>query len=106
MYAKTVLIKDTDTSREDKTRDAYARLLDCLREDNLHDHVQVVRVSDVGIYEHGLVVKIYPDNITYANVQESDLKRIADSIKDTKVINELVFKPKVKQLKPALIALL
>jgi len=64
MYAKTVLIKDTDTTREDKTREAYTRLLDCLREDNLHDHVQVVRVSDIGIYEHGLVVKIYPDNIT------------------------------------------
>ncbi|MFY9402827.1 MAG: NADH-ubiquinone oxidoreductase-F iron-sulfur binding region domain-containing protein [Candidatus Omnitrophota bacterium] len=99
MYAKIVLIKDTDTLREDKTRDAYTRLLDCLREDNLHDHVQLVRVSDVGVYEHGLVLKIYPDNITYANVQESDLKRIADSIKDNRVIDELIFKPKVKQLR-------
>ena len=99
MYAKTVLIKDTDTTREDKTREAYTRLLDCLREDNLHDHVQVVRVSDIGIYEHGLVLKIYPDNITYANVQESGLKRIADSIRDSKVLEEFVFKPKARQLR-------
>jgi NADH:ubiquinone oxidoreductase subunit F (NADH-binding) len=99
MYTKTVLIKDTDTLREDITRDAYTRLLDCLREDNLHDQVQVVRASDVGVYEHGLVLKIYPDNIIYANVQESDLKRIADSIKDNRVIDELIFKPKVKQLR-------
>jgi len=81
------------------TRDAYARLLDCLREDNLHDHVQVVRVSDIGIYSKGLVVKIHPDKITYANVQESDLKRIADSIKDGKVLEDLVFKPKARQLR-------
>ncbi len=99
MYAKTVLIKDTDTGREDMTRESYTRLLDCLRQDSLHDHVQVVRVSDIGIYEHGLVVKILPDNMTYANVQESDLKRIADSIKDSKAIEELVFKPKAKQLR-------
>ncbi|MDD5097800.1 MAG: NADH-quinone oxidoreductase subunit J/K, partial [Candidatus Omnitrophica bacterium] len=100
MYTKVILVKDTDSKREDKTREFYTRLLDHLREGNLHAQIQVVRVADIGVYDQGLVVKILPDKITYINVQDTDIKRIVeDTFKENKVIEELVFKPKAKQLR-------
>ncbi|MDD5770917.1 MAG: NADH-ubiquinone oxidoreductase-F iron-sulfur binding region domain-containing protein [Candidatus Omnitrophica bacterium] len=97
MYAKVVLVKDTDLKREDRTREFYTRLLDCLRETNLHSQIQVVRVADIGIYDRGLVIKILPDKVTYANVQDTDIKRIVEALSEEKVVEELVFKPKAKQ---------
>ncbi len=97
MYAKVILVKDTDAKREDKTREFYTRLLDYLREANLHAQFQVVRVADIGVYDRGLVVKILPDKLVYANVADSDIKRIVDSLNENKVIQDLVFTPKVKQ---------
>ena len=100
MYTKVILVKDTDLKREDKTREFYTRFLEHLRENNLHEQIQVVRVADIGIYEQGLVVKILPEKITYVNVGDADIKRIIDvTFKEGKVIEELNFKPKVKQLK-------
>jgi len=100
MYTKVILVKDTDSKREDKTREFYTRLLDYLRAGNLHAQIQVVRVADIGVYGQGLVVKILPDKITYVFVQDSDIKRIVDAtFKENKVIEDLAFKPKAKQLK-------
>jgi len=98
MHTKFILVKDTDLKREDKTREFYTRFLEQLREHNLHEQIQVVRVADIGVYEQGLVVKILPERITYVNVQDADIKRIIDlSLKEDKVIEDLNFKPKVKQ---------
>ena len=47
MYTKVILVKETDPKREDKTRDFYTRLLDYLRQTNLLDQIQVVRVADI-----------------------------------------------------------
>ena len=103
MYTKVVLVKDTDLKREDKTREFYTRFLEQLRENNLHEQIQVVRVADIGVYEQGLVVKILPEKITYINVNDSDIKRIIDiTFKDGKVIEELNFKPKARQLRVVL----
>ncbi|MCK9572912.1 MAG: 4Fe-4S binding protein [Candidatus Omnitrophica bacterium] len=103
MYEKTVLIKDTDLRREDKTRQAYTQFLDHLRQNDQHSRIQVVRVADVGLYDKGLVIKVLPDRITYANVQDRDLERIANSLCENKeAIKDLVYKPKVKQEKLAL----
>ncbi|MFH0917807.1 MAG: NADH-ubiquinone oxidoreductase-F iron-sulfur binding region domain-containing protein [Candidatus Omnitrophota bacterium] len=98
MYTKVILVKDTDLKGQDKTREFYTRLLDYLREANLHAKIQVVRVADIGVYEQGMVVKILPDKITYVNVADSDVKRIIDAVfKEKEVIQELVFKPKAQQ---------
>ena len=97
MYTKTILIKDTDSKREDKTRESYTYLLDYLREKNLHSEVQAVRVADIGVYDQGLVIKVLPDRVTYANIQEADIKRIVDAAFGNKVIADLVFKPKAQQ---------
>ncbi|MDD3087929.1 MAG: NADH-ubiquinone oxidoreductase-F iron-sulfur binding region domain-containing protein [Candidatus Omnitrophica bacterium] len=98
MYEKTILIKDTDTKREDLTRQAYTQILDFLRHNDQHSRIQVVRVADIGLYDKGLVIKILPEQITYANVKEDDLKRIADAISFNKGrVEDLVYKPKSKQ---------
>ncbi|MCK9431150.1 MAG: 4Fe-4S binding protein [Candidatus Omnitrophica bacterium] len=98
MYTKVILVKDTDLKREDKTREFYTRLLDYLREANLHEQIQVVRVADIGVYDQGLVVKVLPDKVTYINIRDEDIKRIVDAaLPDGKVIEDLVFKPKAKQ---------
>jgi NADH:ubiquinone oxidoreductase subunit F (NADH-binding)/NAD-dependent dihydropyrimidine dehydrogenase PreA subunit len=98
MYTKTILIKDTDSKREDKTREFYTYLLDYLREKGLHSEVQAVRVADIGVYDQGLVIKVLPDRVTYVNLKDTDIKRIVDATcKENKVINDLVLKPKAKQ---------
>ncbi|MFA5144488.1 MAG: NADH-ubiquinone oxidoreductase-F iron-sulfur binding region domain-containing protein [Candidatus Omnitrophota bacterium] len=100
MYTKVILVKDTDLKRQDKTREFYTRLLDYLREGNLHSQIQVVRVADIGVYDKGLVIKILPDKITYVNVQDADIKRIIDTtLGQGKVIEDLVFRSKAKQLR-------
>ena len=100
MYTKVILIKDTDLKRQDKTREFYTRLLDYLREANLEAKIQVVRVADIGVYDQGMVIKVLPDRITYANVADSDIKRIIDVVlKENEVVQDLIFKPKAKQLR-------
>jgi len=98
MYAKVILVKDTDLKREDKTREFYTRLLDYLREANLHEQIQVVRVADIGVYDQGMVVKILPDKVVYVKVADSDITRIVEAaLKDNTVVQDLVFKPKARQ---------
>jgi NADH:ubiquinone oxidoreductase subunit F (NADH-binding)/NAD-dependent dihydropyrimidine dehydrogenase PreA subunit len=97
MYNKTVLIKDTTTGSEDKTKDFYALVLNCLREANLSDEVQVVRAADIGVYNHGCVIKILPD-VIYQDVKETDIQKIIDvTLKQGKVLEDLVFKKEPKQ---------
>jgi NADH:ubiquinone oxidoreductase subunit F (NADH-binding)/NAD-dependent dihydropyrimidine dehydrogenase PreA subunit len=97
MYKKTVLIKDTTMGSEDKTKDFYALVLNCLREANLSDEVQVVRAADIGVYNHGCVIKILPD-VIYQDVKETDIKKIIDfTLKQGKVLEDLVLKKEPKQ---------
>jgi NADH:ubiquinone oxidoreductase subunit F (NADH-binding)/NAD-dependent dihydropyrimidine dehydrogenase PreA subunit len=100
MYKKTILLKDTNYGAEDKTKEFYTLLLNTLREDNLHEQVQVVRAADVGVYNQGFVVKILPDNIFYANLKNEDVKRIVDeTIKNGRVVEALALKKEAKQLR-------
>jgi NADP-reducing hydrogenase subunit HndC len=100
MQTKVILVKDTDLIREDKTGQFHARLLDYLRQADLYTQIQAVRVADIGVYDQGMVIKLLPDKITYANVQDADIKRIVDTtVKEGKVIEDLIFKPKAKQLR-------
>ena len=100
MYSKTILLKDTTTGAEDKTRDFYTLFLNALRESNLHEEVQVVRAADIGVYNHGLVIKILPKGTLYQDVKESDIQRIIDStIKKEKALDDLLLKKEPKQLR-------
>jgi NADP-reducing hydrogenase subunit HndC len=100
LYTKTILLKDTNLAQEDRTRDIYTIFLQKLAELNLSELVQVVRASDVGVYNQGVVIKIMPDNIMYANVKDGDIPRIIDStIKEGKVLEDLRYKRESKQLR-------
>jgi NADP-reducing hydrogenase subunit HndC len=97
MYNKTVLIKDTATGAVDRTRDYYTLFMNSLRESSLSDEVQVVRAADIGVYDHGVVIKILPD-IIYQDVSESDIPRIIDlTIKQDKILDDLALKKEPKQ---------
>jgi NADH:ubiquinone oxidoreductase subunit F (NADH-binding)/NAD-dependent dihydropyrimidine dehydrogenase PreA subunit len=100
VYTKTILLKDTNLAQQDMTRDFYTLFLQQLAEFNLSDLVQVVRASDVGVYNQGVVIKIMPDNITYTNVKDSDIKRIIDTtIKEGKALEDLQVKRAGKQMR-------
>jgi NADH:ubiquinone oxidoreductase subunit F (NADH-binding)/NAD-dependent dihydropyrimidine dehydrogenase PreA subunit len=100
MEKKIIFIKDTQIKEPDKTRDYYAIFLDQVRENGLLESVQVLRVADIGVYDQGVAVKILPDNITYVNIKESDIKNIVDSsVKDSKKIESLIYKKESKQLR-------
>ena len=99
MYNKTILIKDTGPV-QDLTREYYAKLMDLLRDKNLEYQVQVVRVSEIGMYGRGGVVKILPDDVLYAGIKESDLKRIIDNtVINGAVLDDLSVKKVSKQLR-------
>jgi (2Fe-2S) ferredoxin len=100
MYRKIVLIKDTSPGAEDITRDFYTRFFDAVNKHNLLEEIQAVRVADIGIYGHGIVLRILPDNITYHNVHDSDIERIIENTLNAgKVIPELVYQYEPKQLR-------
>jgi len=100
MFTKTILIKDT---AEDKTRDFFTLFMNQLREKNLHEEVQVVRVADIGVYDLGVVVRVLPGGIVYKDIKESDIARIIDlTIGKGEVIDELLLKAEPKQLRVVL----
>lgn len=100
MDRKIILIKDTGSSKEDKTRDFGTHIYNAVKECGLEEKVSVVRALDLGIYGQGLVMKIIPDNIIYANLKEENIKNIVEAtLKQGKVIDELVYKPHAKQIR-------
>ncbi len=100
MEKKIVLLKDTSIGAADKTKEYYSLILNLLRDRNLQDSVQVVRVADIGIYDQGLVLKILPDQVTYGKVQEADLAQIiTETIQGNKVLDRLAIKLTAKQLR-------
>ncbi|MCK9571739.1 MAG: 4Fe-4S binding protein [Candidatus Omnitrophica bacterium] len=101
MEQKLIFIKDTDNS-QDRINDFYAFFLNALKENKLDQAAQVVRVADIGIYDKGLVVKISggANEIIYAFVQEANINDIVcRSVKEDKIIPELLFKDSPKQLR-------
>ena len=100
MTMKTIFIKDTNTTGIDRTKDFSSMFATELREQNLCDGIQVVRISDIGLYGKGMAIKIIPDNILYVNVSETDIKRILEqTIKQGKILDDLLFKKQSKQIK-------
>ncbi|MBF0252316.1 MAG: NADH-quinone oxidoreductase subunit NuoF [Candidatus Omnitrophica bacterium] len=93
---KIVIVKDTDTGKD--TEIMADKFLFGLRELNLEDKADVIRAGDVGIYNKGIVVKILPDNITYAHVTKEKIDLIIHkTIEKGEKIEELVYKEKERQ---------
>lgn len=93
MHNKIVFIKDTNVNTVDSTREFFSRFLDAIRKKGLNEMVLMVRAADIGLYKHGMVVKILPDNVVYSNVQDSDIERIiSETLLSNRIIENLVYK--------------
>ena len=59
-----------------------------------------LRINKSGCFSqcgHGPMMVVYPDNVWYSGVQESDLKEIFEShIRDGKPVTRLIYDPGVK----------
>lgn len=98
MSVKTILLKDTNSSSEDNSRDFYNRLIDEARQNN--GQVNIVKVADIGVYNQGMVIKILPDNVIYVNLKQEDIGRIInETVKENKVIEDFLLKRKTKQIR-------
>jgi len=102
MNRTILLIKDT-TVGGDTTRDLQSQFQKTVREMDLEESVQAVRVTDLGIYNQGVVVKILPGNTIYSNVRLQDVDRILnETVKNGKVIDELLLKNVASQTRVVL----
>jgi NADP-reducing hydrogenase subunit HndC len=100
MSEKTVLLQDTTAGSTTGTNDFFGVFKAALRESNLADNVRLVRVADMGIYNQGVVMTILPENMTYANVEPSDIKRIIGvTLKHGNPVKDLLYKPKFRQMR-------
>jgi len=100
MSDKTVLLQDTTAGNTAGTNDFFGVFKAALRESNLADDVRLVRVADMGVYNQGVVMTILPDNITYANVEVHDIKRIIGvTLKHGNPVKDLLYQPRFRQLR-------
>jgi NADP-reducing hydrogenase subunit HndC len=91
---------DTSAEGDAGTKDFHDTFMNALRESNLTAQINLVRVRDIGIYNQGMVLKILPDNITYARVEPGDIRRIIGvTLKHGNRIHDLEHKPRARQLR-------
>lgn len=97
---KTIIcIKDSNINQPDRTQEFYSAFLNALTVHSLDENtVQIVRLADMALYGHGVVVKIFPQNIIYSNVTLDEVDRIIEqTVVNNKVIDSLVEKKRPKQ---------
>ncbi len=92
MESSVLLIKSTDPCKPEAGKDFYSILLNQLIEHGLSDKIQAVRTADIGIYNQGMVVKVLPANIVYANLLEKDIPALINALKTDTVLEEFRFK--------------
>ncbi len=100
MYKQFIYIKDTDTTGLDRTKEFYNKFLEQLRQHDLLQDVQLVRVADPGIYNQGIIVGIPAAGLIYSGVKEDDIEKIVSfTVIRNQPIRELEYKKKQKQLR-------
>jgi NADP-reducing hydrogenase subunit HndC len=100
MTTKVVLLKDTDAKGADRTRDVHDMLLNKIRDAGLAEKVQIVRAGDLGIYNKGMVIKILPDEIVYANVHDEQLDSVVSkTLKNGEVIKDFLMESGKEQVR-------
>jgi len=103
MEKKIIYLKDTDSAQQERINDFYTLFSNELRDANLLEPVQLVKIADMGLYEKGVTVKILPGNIVYSGIKETDVKRIVEeTVKENKIIKDLLFEKKSKQMRAVL----
>ena len=92
MSKTVILIKDTGLS-SDVTRDYQSQFIKAARDLGIENDVQVVRAADLGVYNRGVVVKIIPLDIVYANVQPDQIEQILNvTVKQGTPIEDLLYR--------------
>jgi NADP-reducing hydrogenase subunit HndC len=94
-----LLIKDTALGL-DRARDLQTNFLTAIKAQGLDKKVQVVRAADLGINNRGVVIKILPQGILYANVLDTDIERIVTAtLKEGRVLDDLVARDVCEQVR-------
>ena len=76
-----------------KSLDVKSIFDNLIAENNLNSDIETKTVGCFGFCSQGPFVKVYPDNVTYKLVKESDVKEIFDLITEVnKMINSLITK--------------
>lgn len=76
-----------------KSSEIKQRFEELIKDNKLEDKVETKNVGCFGFCSQGPFVRIYPDNVTYRLVKESDVEEIFEShIKNKKIVERLVFK--------------
>ncbi len=97
---KRIYIRDTDLKGKGRTQDFYNRFLQEIREKNLADKVQLIRVADLGVYGKGIAMRILPNNFLYTNLTESHISEIIEkSVSNDKLIEKISAEADSKQLR-------
>ncbi|NTV30220.1 MAG: NADH-quinone oxidoreductase subunit F, partial [Candidatus Omnitrophica bacterium] len=76
---KRVLIQDTNGDQKKAFREFGTAFANLLRERGLSDKVQVVTVSDIGVYNKGIVAKVLPEGFIYAHLEQGHIPEIVDA---------------------------
>jgi NADH:ubiquinone oxidoreductase subunit F (NADH-binding) len=97
MNKTILLIKDT-AIRGDTTKELQTAFQKTAREMSIDDSVQIVRVSDLGIYNQGVAVKVLPNDIIYANVKPEHVEKILKvTVQEGTPIEDLLLRNVVSQ---------
>lgn len=86
-----LLVLDTGAGAGDKTPFFQASFAQELEVGGIDHPPQVVRALDMGVYDEGLCVQLYPSGVTYANVLTPDIRRIIrESLRQHRVVTDLL----------------
>ncbi len=89
---KFIFIKDTDCSSSDK-EDEYTELfLQEIIKTESSSMVHAAKTEVISLYNKGIAVKIWPDNIVYAGIKKTDIPRILKKTVEGTQIDSLIHK--------------
>ena len=98
-YARHVFVCTTgSTCPTQGDTESYVKLLRTeVAKAGLHTEIRINKSGCFSQCGHGPMMVVYPDNVWYGGVQESDLKEIFEShIRDGKPVTRLIYDPGVK----------
>lgn len=100
MSETIVLLRNTSSDKDEDTNEFYQRFKDTLNRSNLTKPVSLIRALDLGVYQKGNSIRIFPQDIVYTNISDDDIKRIiTTTLKQGKVLKDLQIKSKIKQVR-------
>ena len=99
MSKTIILLKDTGLNG-DSTRDMQSLFLKAARDLGMEESVQVIRSADLGVYNQGIVAKIIPNDIVYANIKPEHIEKIFSlTVKEGTPIEDLLYRNQYTQMR-------